>query len=93
LVRKRQLNLAELYRKNGQYWYQSGFNSLAIIALLAGIAPCVPGFLTTIKVYDFGSAWKDAYNYAWFLSFGIAFVVYATLMLLFGRKGASAEIG
>ncbi len=90
LVRKRQLNLAELYQRNGAYWYQGGVNVLAIVALLAGIAPCVPGFLTTIKVYDFGPFWKDAYNYAWFLSFGIAFVVYAVLMGLFGRKPATA---
>jgi nucleobase:cation symporter-1, NCS1 family len=86
LVRKRQLNLAELYRKNGVYWYQNGTNVLAIIALIAGIAPCVPGFLTTINVYDFGPLWKDAYNYAWFLSFGIAFVAYAVLMVTIGRK-------
>jgi NCS1 family nucleobase:cation symporter-1 len=90
LVRKRQLNLAELYHKDGRYWYQGGFNSLAIIALLAGIAPCVPGFLTTINVYDFGPSWKEAYNYAWFLSFGIAFVVYSVSMLLFGGKAAKA---
>ncbi len=86
LVRRRRLNLAELYRKNGEYWYQGGFNPAAIIALLAGIAPCVPGFLTVCKVHDFGSFWKDMYSYAWFLSFGIAFVVYATLMLLFGAR-------
>ena len=93
LVRKRQLNLAELYRAGGIYWYQDGINWLAMIALLAGVAPCVPGFLTTVNVYDFGPSWKEAYNFAWFLSFGIAFVVYATLMLLFGGKGTKGEIG
>ena len=87
VIRKRQLHLAELYRKYGEYWYTGGFNMMAILALLAGIAPCVPGFLTISKVHDFGSFWTDLYNYAWFLSFGIAFVVYVVLMKVAGGKG------
>ena len=87
VVRKRQLHLAELYRKQGEYWYAGGFNVLAIVALLAGIAPCVPGFLTISKVHDFGPFWTDLYNFAWFLSFGIAFVVYAVLMKVMGGNG------
>ena len=86
LIRKRRLNLAELYHRDGEYWYQGGFNFSAILALVAGIVPCVPGFLTICKVYDFGTFWADMYSYAWFLSFGISFLVYATLMLLFGER-------
>src|SRR5206468_915723 len=72
LIRKRQLNLAELYRQGGIYWYQDGINWLAMAALFVGVAPCVPGFLTIINFYNFGPFWKEAYNYAWFLSFGIS---------------------
>jgi NCS1 family nucleobase:cation symporter-1 len=91
LVRKRQLNLAELYRQGGAYWYQDGINWLAMAALFVGVLPCVPGFLTVINFYNFGPFWKEAYNYAWFLSFGISFVVYAVLMQLFGSKLAAAS--
>jgi cytosine/uracil/thiamine/allantoin permease len=45
--------------------------------LAAGIAPCVPGFIGAVKVASF---WMDLDSYAWFLSFGVSFVVYAVLM-------------
>jgi NCS1 family nucleobase:cation symporter-1 len=53
---------------------------VALVALAAGVAPCVPGFLTTIKVADFGAMWTDLYSYAWFVSFGVAFLVYVAAM-------------
>ena len=46
LLRKRQLNLPDLYRRQGRYWYFGGFNLCAIIALVVGIAPSVPGLLS-----------------------------------------------
>jgi NCS1 family nucleobase:cation symporter-1 len=88
VIRKRQLHLAALYQQDGEYWYKDGFNPWAIIALVAGIAPCVPGFLAISKIYDFGPFWTDLYNYAWFLSFGIAFVVYVGGMVVFGGRTA-----
>jgi cytosine/uracil/thiamine/allantoin permease len=30
--------------------------------------------------------WVDLYHYAWFISFGISFVVYVVLMKLFGGR-------
>ena len=48
LLRRTRLDLKALYQSSGQYWYWRGFNPLAMIALVAGIAPCVPGFLGTI---------------------------------------------
>jgi NCS1 family nucleobase:cation symporter-1 len=82
VIRKTRLDLAGLYRADGPYWYAGGFNPVALVALAAGIAPCVPGFLTTIKVADFGRVWTDLYSYAWFISFGVAFVVYAVGMMV-----------
>lgn len=80
LVRKTRLDLAGLYRKSGPYWYVSGFNPAAVIALLVGITPCVPGFLGTIGVLNVAPFWIDMYNYAWFISFGISFLLYAGMM-------------
>jgi NCS1 family nucleobase:cation symporter-1 len=80
VIRKTQLDQAGLYLKNGPYWYSGGFNVAALLALGLGIVPCVPGFLATIKFADFGSFWTELYKYAWFVGFGISFVVYAAAM-------------
>lgn len=90
VIRRTRLDLAGLYRKDGPYWYTGGFNPNALIALVLGIAPCVPGFLANVsegwKAYfvptdPTGFNWTDLYPYAWFISFGVSFAVYVVLML------------
>jgi NCS1 family nucleobase:cation symporter-1 len=84
LIRRTRLDLAGLYQKAGPYWYTGGFNTRALFALAAGIAPCVPGFVyqvTTPPGQDVRvNLWTHLYGYAWFISFGTSFVVYALLM-------------
>jgi NCS1 family nucleobase:cation symporter-1 len=89
VVRRTRLDLAGLYREGGPYWYAGGFNLLALVALAAGIAPCVPGFLAQVDVLKVSELWLVLYNYAWFVSFGVSFVLYIVLMLLVGRSRAS----
>jgi nucleobase:cation symporter-1, NCS1 family len=72
IVRKRQLNLEDLYRRGGIYEYRSGFNRTAVIALVAGIGIALLG-LTTPALH-----WL--YDYAWFVGFVIAGGVYWVLM-------------
>jgi NCS1 family nucleobase:cation symporter-1 len=79
LIRQAQLDLAGLYRKNGPYWYTWGFNVRALVALAAGILPCVPGFLGTVKIVDVAPIWIELYHYAWFIGFVISFGVYWVL--------------
>ncbi len=79
VVRRTRLDLAGLYRREGPYWYRGGFHVAALVAMLAGIAPCVPGFLDAVGVPGIPEVWKELYHYAWFLSFGIAAVVYGVL--------------
>jgi NCS1 family nucleobase:cation symporter-1 len=86
-LRKTRLDLAGLYRREGPYWYAAGFNPVALVALAAGIAPCVPGFLAVTKVADFGPFWTDLYNYAWFVSFAISFLVYLAGMAVTKGRG------
>jgi nucleobase:cation symporter-1, NCS1 family len=84
IIRHTRIDLKGLYLKNGPYWYFGGFNPLAMIALVLGIAPCVPGFLATISTSwneVVSPSWVNLYHYAWFISFGISFVVYVLLML------------
>ncbi|MFO0789046.1 MAG: cytosine permease [Pirellulales bacterium] len=89
IIRRTRLDLAGLYKKDGPYWYSAGFNPLALIALVLGIAPCVPGFLAAVSESwkaIVSPLWSDLYAYAWFISFGVAFIVYWLLMVLRGAK-------
>ncbi len=82
-IRKQQLELADLYHEHGIYRFSNGFNKNAIAALLLGILPNVPGFLTTIKVVgdDVFPAWVSGlYHYAWFVGFTISGLIYWILM-------------
>ncbi|WP_310560456.1 NCS1 family nucleobase:cation symporter-1 [Flavobacterium sp.] len=82
-IRKQTLSINDLYDSNGIYSFKKGFNSAAIIALIVGIIPNIPGFFTTIKVFSsdaFPSWIIGLYNYAWFVGFGISGLVYWLLM-------------
>ena len=82
-IRKQQLAVDELYSSAGRYHFSNGFNTVAVIALLAGILPNIPGFLVTIKVIaaDTVPYWiSNLYNYAWFVGFFISGFVYWLLM-------------
>jgi len=94
IIRRKRLDLAGLYRKEGPYWYSSGFNRTALIALILGIAPCVPGFLVEVKAVELPPIWKELYHYAWFISFGVALVVYVVGMWgnTAGRKTTTTSI-
>lgn len=82
-VRRQQLHVPELYSFRGRYGYGNGFNRVAIIALLLGVLPNVPGFLTTIHAIagDTMPAWiNDLYHYAWFVGFLVSGAVYLVMM-------------
>ncbi len=82
-IRKKELNVNELYSNNGLYKYNNGFNSPAIIALLLGILPNVPGFLLQVKLISTTAfpVWvSDLYNYAWFVGFAVSGIIYYLLM-------------
>jgi len=82
-IRRQQLLVDDLYKVNGTYTYQKGFNQVALIALLLGILPNVPGFLTTIKLVSKDAVWpwlSDLYNYAWFVGFFVSGITYLLMM-------------
>lgn len=85
LIRKTVLDLSGLYEKDGPYWYLKGFNLCAILALVAGILPCIPGFLGTVEVMQVSPFWIQLYHYAWFISFLVSLISY-TILTVFGRK-------
>ena len=58
-------------------------SSKAILALLVGILPNIPGYLLQIKLIaaDAFPVWVNhLYNYAWFVGFAVSGVVYWGLM-------------
>lgn len=83
LIRKQQLAVDELYEHDGTYSFNNGYNRYALVALLLGIIPNIPGFLTTIKVLPAEAipGWiTQLYNYAWFVGFFVSGISYYLIM-------------
>ena len=81
LVRKKNLNLGDLYRRRGVY---SGWNWRAVAATLLG---CVFAWIGLII-----PSLRVLYDYGWFVGFGVAFLVHWGLMkALTPAKGLAFE--
>ncbi|MGZ4779940.1 MAG: cytosine permease, partial [Thermoanaerobaculia bacterium] len=78
LVREKKLALADLYLENGEYRYAAGWNWRAVVATLAGCFFAWGGLLIP--------AMKPLYDYAWFVGFGVAFIVHYLLMKIVAPK-------
>ncbi len=79
LIRRTQLDVDDLYRDQGRYTYSGGWNIVALLALVLGVLPNVPGFLNAAfpaSFPDVGAFFKGVYTYAWFVGVAIAAIVY-----------------
>jgi NCS1 family nucleobase:cation symporter-1 len=74
LIRKTELDVNSLYRKDGVYYYANGINLHAIAALALGVVIALVGL--------FVSPLRFLYDYAWFVGFFTAGAVYWLLMRL-----------
>ena len=86
LLRKTKIDLHELFKSDGKYSYYHGWNWRAWGAFIVAVLPSLPGFLTYVGLVRsnyFPAMLNNIYNYAWFVSFFIAFVVYWVLMRSF----------
>ncbi len=72
LVRKSNLNVKDLYFRNGIYEYKNGFNFKAIAAFAAGVFVALIGLVVPSLGF--------LYDYAWFVGFFISFIVYYFIM-------------
>lgn len=82
VYRGKRLNLTALYSEEGEYRYSNGYSGAALISLLVAVLPNLPGFLVTVNVLDpktVPSFFVALYNYAWFVGFAIAFILYLIL--------------
>jgi NCS1 family nucleobase:cation symporter-1 len=91
IVRKRQLDLAELYKMDGAYSYSGGWNWRAIAAVLIGVIPVLPGFFKAATTPGFAGVFENPtfieslYNYGLFFTFGVSALAYLALSMLGGR--------
>ena len=97
IVRRRQLDLAELYKMDGKYSYSGGWNWRAIAAVLIGVIPVIPGFLKAASTPDFAGVFSNPtfieslYNYGLFFTFGVAGITYLALSMIGGRATEPAR--
>src|SRR6266446_1749988 len=93
LIRRKDLTLGDLYRREGNYTYLGGWNVRAVIATLLGCALAWSGPILNklgMPIWFFGKL----YSYAWFVGFGVAGITYLVLMLLVPPKSTrdSAQV-
>ena len=95
LLRRRRLDLAQLYKTDGIYSYSGGWNWRAIAAVLIGVVPVVPGFLkaaaTPGGIIENPTFIDSLYTYGLFFTFGVAAVAYLALSMIGGRSTAPAS--
>ena len=84
VLRKRELDVAELYRPHGKY---GRYNFAALVALVIGVLPNVPGFLKSAGfIGGERNLFDELYVYAWFIGFGLSAALYAGLMQTMSPK-------
>jgi NCS1 family nucleobase:cation symporter-1 len=88
LVRRARLVPDDLYRRGGAYEYRGGYNPAAIIALVAGFLPNLPGFLAAAGfIGSVPAFFASLYTYAWFVGLVISGGLYWLLMSRPERPG------
>jgi nucleobase:cation symporter-1, NCS1 family len=97
ILRKRQLDLAELYKLDGRYSYSGGWNWRAIAAVFIGVIPVLPGFFKAATTPGFAGVFQDPtfieslYNYGLFFTFGVSALAYLALSMIGGRATEAAR--
>jgi len=81
-VRKKRLQLADLYRTKGEYTYNAGWNWRAVLATLIGCLLAWIGLVVHVL--------RPLYDYAWFVGFGSAGVTYLILMKVLPPKSVNS---
>ena len=79
VLRRRKLEVGELYRVRGIYRYTNGFSLAGLGAFVLAVLPCLPGFLVQIGAVDstaFPDIFLSIYRLAWFVGFGLGFGLY-----------------
>jgi NCS1 family nucleobase:cation symporter-1 len=83
-IRDTRLDTEALYRRDGPYEYIKGINPRAMIALAAGVFVALIGRIVPDLHF--------LYEYAWFVGFGVAAVLYIALMDSAGSVGGATPL-
>jgi nucleobase:cation symporter-1, NCS1 family len=84
IVRRKQLRLEDLYRRNGIYEYRNGVNYRSMLALAAGVVTVLTGhFIQPLH-------WL--YDYAWFVGFFLSGAFYIVLMRCRTEEAAAPSL-
>ncbi len=90
ILRRTELDVPDLYRPKGQY---AGVNPVAVVALVLGILPNVPGFLKKVQLIGGPPNFFDAiYVYAWFTGFFLSGAIYLAGMKLMPKPRPVAAV-
>jgi nucleobase:cation symporter-1, NCS1 family len=93
VIRRTKLDLRALYREDGEFRYSGGYSLAGLGALLLAILPNLPGFLVHVKWVSATAVpafLVSSYDYAWFIGFGLAFVLYLIFRQLSSTSRAHA---
>ncbi len=95
VIRRQHLSVPDLFKLEGLYTYNSGFNARAIAALVLAMLPVIPGFVRAASVPGGVVTDKNPfdvlYTYAWFVTFALGFALYYALMRTARRRGDSPD--
>ncbi|KAL9672049.1 hypothetical protein QQ045_028297 [Rhodiola kirilowii] len=93
LIRRMNLSLKDLYTLSpeGAYYYSGGYNLKAMVALVVGIVPVVPGLLNNVGILSL-DLFVIIYNNAWFVSFFLAGILYFILSVVKAARGSDSQL-
>lgn len=76
VLRKKHLEVGELYSEQGIYRYTAGFSLGGLGTLALAVLPNLPGFLSQIGAAEVPKLFTVIYPQAWFTGFALAFGIY-----------------
>jgi NCS1 family nucleobase:cation symporter-1 len=97
VVRRTNLKVEDLFKTSGIYHYDHGVNWCAVLAVALALMPCIPGFVDKVTSggvlrddTNAGAVFARLFDYSWFVTFGLAFVLYFVLMV--GYPGVRQDV-
>jgi len=99
ILRRRRLELADLYKMDGRYAYSGGWNWRAIVAVFIGVVPVLPGFFKAATTPGFEGVFQNPifveglYNYGLFFTFFVAGLAYLALSMIGSREATEEPEG
>ncbi len=92
VLRRTHLDGDDLFRADGRYSANGGWNWAGLLALAIGIAPNLPGFLHAAGLLHAVPALFDMlYGYAWFVGFALGGAAYLSLSALLAARPLSSQ--